>query len=182
MKTLKLDQRFQKIERWLSPLDPSTNYIKALEQRHEGTGRWFLQSASFMKWKTRRNSILWLHGIPRYGKTILSSTIIENLKTSLPSKAVLYFYFDFTDNNKQTHDSMVRSLISQLYYKSDKTSKLLESLFSSCEDGHQQPTSELLYKVLLQMVEQVEEVWIVLDALNECSKGVGRRQKDCCRR
>jgi hypothetical protein len=169
VESLKLDQRNKEIERWLSPPDPSTNYINALEKRYEDTGLWFLQSDSFMEWKTRRNSFLWLHGIPGCGKTILSSAIIEDLKNFLSSKTVLYFYFDFNDSRKQTHDNMVRSLISQLYYRSDETSKLLESLFSSCEDGRQQPTYESLCKVLLQMIEQIKEVWVVLDALDECS-------------
>ncbi|OAL49338.1 hypothetical protein IQ07DRAFT_51103 [Pyrenochaeta sp. DS3sAY3a] len=43
---------------------------------------------------------------------------------------------------------------------------LLASSFTS--GGRQQPTSESLCKVLLQQIEQVKEVWIILDALDEC--------------
>src|SRR2546423_9103116 len=128
VKHLGFEQRREKIERWLSPPDPSTNYNRALQQRQKGTGLWFLQSDAFAKWKTQRNS-LWLYGIPGCGKTILSSTIIEDLKRTFPRQSLLYFYFDFNDTGKQTLESMVRSLISQLYCEYEDTWKQLDPLF-----------------------------------------------------
>lgn len=168
-----LEQRYEKTERWLSPPDPSTNYIKAIQRRQKGSGRWFLEYDHFTKWKKGHNSFLWLHGIPGCGKTILSATIIEDLKRSFPRQSLLYFYFDFNDTGKQTLESMVRSLMNQLSPKNRDTSKELASLFSSCEDGRRQPTTELLCKTFLHMIEQVKEVWIVLDALDECSTRKG---------
>jgi len=166
---LGFEQRREKIERWLSPPDPSMNYNKALKQRQKGTGLWFLQSDVFTKWKIEQNSFLWLYGIPGCGKTILSSTIIEDLERTLPHWSLLYFYFDFSNTSKYTLESMIRALTSQLYYRHVETSQRLESLLSSCEDGHRQPTSESLCNVFLQMIEQTKELWIVLDALDECS-------------
>jgi Cdc6-like AAA superfamily ATPase len=161
-------QNQEVIRRWLSPSDPSTNYNKALHQRQKGTGLWLLQSGLFKKWQTERQSFLWLHGIPGCGKTILSSTVIEDLKSNFPAQSLLYFYFDFTDVDKQTLDNLIRSLISQLYDKRKDTQKLLDSLFSSCDNGRCQPTCESLCKVFLQMINHVEEVYLVLDALDEC--------------
>jgi nucleoside phosphorylase len=163
------EKRRTKIQKWLKPSDPSTNYNKALLQRHEGSGTWFLQGDAFAKWKTLQNSFLWLYGIPGCGKTILSSTIIENLENTSPPRPVIYFYFDFKDTSKQTLESMVRSLISQLSSKSEQTWQSLVSLHSSYDSGRREPLFESLSKVLLQMIEQVEEVWIILDALDECS-------------
>jgi Cdc6-like AAA superfamily ATPase len=165
---LSLEQRRDKIDRWLSPSDPSTNYNKALEQRQKGTGQWLLRSSAFQKWQTDRQSFLWLHGIPGCGKTILSSTVIEHLKTSFPAQPLLYFYFDFTDAGKQTLDNVIRTLISQLYHRRNDTQKPLDSLFSSCGDGRRQPTYESLCKVFLQIINQAQEIYIVLDALDEC--------------
>jgi Cdc6-like AAA superfamily ATPase len=144
-----------------------------LAQRQEGTGLWLLQSRPFTKWHSQQNSFLWLHGIPGCGKTILSSTIIEHLVDTHPDQLLLYFYFDFTDAGKQTLDNVIWSLISQLYHKRKDTQKLLDSLFSSCDNGRRQPTCESLCKVFLQMIEEVKEVYIVLDALDECSTRKG---------
>jgi hypothetical protein len=59
---------------------------------------------------------LWLYGIPGCGKTILSSTIIEDVLYHYhdPTMAVIYFYFDFNDVEKQQYEKMLRSLITQL--------------------------------------------------------------------
>ncbi len=168
MKNLEFEHKREKIERWLSPPDPSANYNKALQQRHRDSGLWFLGRDDFAKWKTRRNSFLWLNGIPGCGKTILSSTIIEHLDAILSPQPLLYFYFDFKDTSKQTRDSMIRSLINQLYYKCIDTQKQLDLLFSSSNNRPYKPTCESLCQVLLQMMEQAKEVWIVLDALDEC--------------
>ena len=133
VKHLGFEERQNKIDRWLSPPDPSTNHNKALQQRHEGSGLWFLQSHAFAKWRRQRNSFLWLNGIPGCGKTILSSAVIKELNNTLPSEPLLYFYFTFNDTGKQSLESMVRSLICQLYYKRRDTWSELDSLFSSCQ-------------------------------------------------
>jgi hypothetical protein len=113
------EHKLDKIELWLSAQDPSINYNKALEQRkNKDSGHWFLQSKAFEKWKTCPNSFLWLHGIPGCGKTILSSTIIEHLGRTIPhTQPLLYFYFDFSDSRKQSLESMICSLTSNLYYQ-----------------------------------------------------------------
>jgi Cdc6-like AAA superfamily ATPase len=170
-------QKREKIEWWLSPSDPSTNYNKALEQHHEGTGLWLLQTHTYAQWKTQHNSTMWLHGIPGCGKTILSSTIVEDLKKTIPQSTLLYFYFDFSDIHKQTLDNMVRSLISQLYSACENTRKRLDSLFASCEDGRRQPTCESLCLALLQLIDPLKDVYIVLDALDECSTRTGSHTK-----
>ena len=169
------DRNCSTVRKWLNSPDPSLNYNKALQQRHQGTGSWFLKSDIFAQWKTRPNSFLWLHGIPGCGKTILSSTIIEDLDKSASSRALLYF--DFNDTGTQSLDNMIRSLISQLYHKREDTRKPLDSLFSSCDDGRRQPTTESLCETLQNMFQQVDEVDIVLDALDECRTRKGTRNQ-----
>jgi hypothetical protein len=165
-------QKRDQIKDWLSPPDPSTNYNKALQQRQEGTGTWLLQSEEFTQWNTRQNSLLWLYGIPGCGKTILSSTAIQHLGTC-SSQPLLYFYFDFNDSRKQNLEDMVMSLVSQLYTRSERTQKPLDALFVSCKEGQTQPSCQSLCKTLTQMIEQAGEVWIVLDALDECRTRAG---------
>ncbi|KAK6356047.1 hypothetical protein TWF718_000421 [Orbilia javanica] len=167
---LRSQQRLTDLNRWLSPPDPSTNYDKALQQYHEATGSWFLESDDFKEWKTRPSSFLWLHGIAGCGKTILSSAIIKNLSPCRP----LYFFFDFNDGDKQTLESMIRALISQLCDRGQNISQL-EHLYSSCGDGRQQPTCQSLRGTFLHMMEPIEETWLVLDALDECSEEERRK-------
>lgn len=96
-------------------------------------------------------SILWLYGIPGCGKTILSSTIIQDLFQHCvddPGKVVAYFYFDFNDLEKQIPELMVKSLICQFSQKCVRIPASLETLFTSCEYGQRYPSLDSLLDVL----------------------------------
>lgn len=160
-----------KIKSWLNPSDPSTNRNKAQDQRHQGTGAWFLQNDIYMEWKeAKQHNAIWLHGIPGCGKTVLSSTVIEDLlaNCSTSSGGVLYFYFDFNDSSKQSFENMVRSLAFQLYQLQENVRKCIDDLHALCKNGNEQPQSRSLVSALDTMLADVDDVWIVLDALDEC--------------
>jgi hypothetical protein len=171
--SLARDARLVKIHQWLSAPDPSMNYQKALKQRQDDTGLWFLGSEQYASWKTDAASSLWLYGIPGCGKTILSSTILQNLLQYCdddPAKTVAYFYFDFNDTQKQYAEPMLRSLICQLSQQSIKIHASLDTLFASHEDGKRQPSLDALLEVTHQIMQQTPQVYIMLDALDECAQ------------
>jgi Cdc6-like AAA superfamily ATPase len=163
-------ERDIKINNWLLPSDSSTNFNEAKGKRHEGTGSWFLESERFKEWKFGSRQCLWLHGIPGCGKTVLCSTIIENLRQNKEdsSHIVLDFFFDFKDEQKRSLDGLVRSLIAQLYSRCEHSRKELDTLFSSCEDGRLQPTSDSLFTTFQRMMNHAEKIQMVIDALDEC--------------
>ena len=170
VESLTRDKRRDKIYEWLSPPDPSTNYKASIEKRYEGTGRWFLESNQFMEWKLGSQQFLWLHGIPGCGKTILSSTIVEHLRSSQEDSppVVLDFYFDFTVTDKQSLESVICSLIAQLCDQNEHAWGRLEQLFTSCKDGKDRPTTQSLRTTLHAMIETFNAIRVVLDALDEC--------------
>lgn len=154
----------------LSAPDPSINHNRARQKNLAQTGGWFVDSDEFGDWKKSSKSFLWLHGIPGCGKTFLASTIIESIcehcrLQNIP--AVAYFYFDFTDLEKQDHDNMLRSLILQFSSKSSKTTKVLDSILANYV---RQPTSTQLLLILRKMCQQFDEAFIILDALDECKE------------
>ena len=154
---------------WLDAPDPSTNYNKALKDRNPKTGSWFIESSIYADWKATRGSFLWLHGIPGCGKTILSSTILQNVLNQYSEKlnsAVLFFYFDFNASEKKRHEKMIRSLICQLSkYCADS---VLQNLYLSCTNGGRQPPEEVLLNTLHEMMTSLGNTYIILDALDEC--------------
>jgi hypothetical protein len=167
------EERLGKICSWLSAPDPSTNYHKAQKQRQADTGLWLLQNARFAEWKAGAASRLWLYGIPGCGKTILSSTIIKHLLQHCDDDASMvtaYFYFDFNDTQKQEPELMLRSLLCQLLQRSDTVPKGVDALFSACDNGQRQPPRHALLEVILQVMQQFTHVYIVLDALDECTQ------------
>jgi hypothetical protein len=161
---LRLSHHEKEIRDWLSAANPSINYANALEKRHKGTGLWFTEGEAFADWKKQPNSFLWLHGIAGCGKTILSSTIIEHLSNvTSRDQVLLYFYFDFNDSNKQTLENMLRSLTYQLYQRQPDARESLDQLWSSS----QHLSRDSLRDTLLAMLGKVNNVSIVLDALDE---------------
>ncbi len=113
--------------------------------------------------------LLWAYGIPGCGKTILSSTVVQYILDycrERPRSAVLYFYFDFNEREKQRHENMIRSLITQLVGYQKRTFDVLDSLFNR----GRQPTSEELLATLKTMVTAFDEIFLILDALDECTE------------
>jgi len=82
--------------------------------------------------------------------------------------AVIYFYFDFNDVEKQQFEKMIFSLIKQLSLRCTSTSRVLAALFSSYMNGERQPTSDALLLTLQHMIREFGETYIILDALDEC--------------
>jgi hypothetical protein len=168
-----MHRRLQKrpdIRAWLSPPDHSIDHQKARDARlHQGPDHWFLKDKIFMNWKTKPASFLWLTGIPGSGKTPLTSAIIDSLQRDTldperNSHVLLYFYF----SDKQSFDSTIRSLVTQLHENHEQAQKHLNLLWSSCQDGRQQPSAEVLSSIFKKMLEDAGEVWMVLESLDKC--------------
>jgi hypothetical protein len=168
-----IDAKLCKIRQWLSAPDPSTNYQKALKLRQADTGLWFLESDAYTRWKRAATTPLWLYGIPGCGKTILSSTVLQNVLQYCqddPGKVTAYFFFDFNDVQKQDPEMMVRSLLCQLSQQSIKVPASLDALFSSCNSGQRQPSIQAVMDALQAMIQDLPQIYIVLDALDECAQ------------
>ncbi|KAH7386811.1 hypothetical protein DE146DRAFT_759229 [Phaeosphaeria sp. MPI-PUGE-AT-0046c] len=167
------DGKLCKIRKWLSAPDPSTNYQKALKLRQADTGLWLTESDAYTGWKRVATTPLWLYGIPGCGKTILSSTILQDLLLHCqddPGKVTAYFFFDFNDAQKQNPELMVRSLLCQLSQQCIKIPASLDALFSSYESGQRQPSTDALMDALRLMIQDIPKTYIVLDALDECAQ------------
>lgn len=82
--------------RWVSSVDYAQEQKDASKERTEGTGKWLLRHEQNCDWSTSNASqILWLHGDLGTGKTMLVSTIIDDLlELTRRSKdqALAYFY------------------------------------------------------------------------------------------
>ncbi|THW78366.1 ankyrin repeat protein, partial [Aureobasidium pullulans] len=92
-----------RIKKWLGPADASINYTNAFASHHKNTGRWFLKGPRYECFRTTPDARLWLRGIPGCGKTVLASTIINDLQedSGASTSTVIYFFFSFADELKQ---------------------------------------------------------------------------------
>jgi len=170
---LRLDSERKAFVEWLQPVDPSTNHNNARAKHEPMTGNWLLESREFAAWLRGPKQLLWLHGIPGCGKSILCSTAIEYVRClceTLPNRSLVYFYFDFSDSKKQETIGLVRSVLSQLISQTGALSDEFKKLYNDNVRGQQQPGVESLISILLSVLRSRPETYIILDALDECSQ------------
>ncbi|KAI0292977.1 hypothetical protein B0F90DRAFT_1928377 [Multifurca ochricompacta] len=176
----KRDQLVKDVQVWLSPTDPSESHNIARKAHHPGTAAWFIQGHTFSEWK-KTGSLLWIHGKPGSGKSVLCSTIIQEIakmrEAGLASMA--YFYFDFRDRAKQDSRGLLSSLLVQLCKQSDLCFDILSRLYSTHEGGSVQPSDDALLECLKDMLARPEQgpIYIILDGLDESPKSSGTPSK-----
>jgi hypothetical protein len=88
------------------------------------------------------------------------------------SSAFAYFFFDGRDGQRglQLVDSLNRSLIAQFAAPYGGVPATLAKLYQSCHDGRSQPSVQSLQSVLFAILESFDDIYIVLDALDECTE------------
>lgn len=102
--------------------------------------------------------------------TFDSSTIIEQLilyGQQIPKTAVIYFYFDFNSTGKRDTDSLIRSLITQLSSQCDTIPAPLLELYNKRSDSTKVLDEEDLFDTLQNLILMFDNVYLVLDALDE---------------
>ncbi|KAJ7272450.1 hypothetical protein C8J57DRAFT_1715826, partial [Mycena rebaudengoi] len=156
--------------KWLEfPADTKDRQHELRKLHHEATGSWLLDDVQFVEWKAMSSS-LWIKGISGTGKSVLSSTVIEEIVKTCPNRsAVAYFYFDFR-NERQRMDIMLRSIIWQLSGQSPSPYRALHQLYETLKNGTILPQHVHLLGVLKDLLSELDQTYIVIDGLDECNK------------
>src|SRR5205814_49793 len=150
IKKMAISDRHKSILKWLKVTDPSVNHNAARLKHEPTTGDWLIQSEIFTDWTKATKEVLWIYGKPGAGKTILCSTLIEHVKSLCKGDSAdryAYFYFDFSDAQKQTVASMLSSLIAQLSVPTLPGE--VDELYRQCNSGQERPCHSDLVKTLI---------------------------------
>ncbi|KAI3317226.1 ankyrin repeat-containing domain protein [Xylariaceae sp. AK1471] len=165
---------------WLCTVDHSEMYNAARDKHESGTCDWLIRdSKEFKTWEGSPSSLLWLYGKAGSGKSILSSSVVKYLRdryASDPGSAFAYFFFSFSDQEKQKVVVMLASLVKQLYASRPDTPQPVKSLGEYKEKG-ERPDIETLEATLIATASGFSSVSIVIDALDECPTLNGERRK-----
>ncbi|KAL4780700.1 purine and uridine phosphorylase [Aspergillus varians] len=170
------DEERQKIAEWLSSTDYTSFQADFFNQRMEGTGRWLLETTEFRGWEQRKG-VLYCPGIPGSGKTILSSIVINHLQEIYSADervGIAYVFFDYRQQNEQKLRGILAILLKQLVHKLDLISADLNELYKRYHDGAHLQRDEIA-RLLVTASNAYSRVYIVVDALDECSDSDGTR-------
>jgi ankyrin repeat domain-containing protein 50 len=93
-----------------------------------------------------------------------------------PYAAVVYFYFSFSDQEKQNTENMLRLLIVQLCGRRPDTPKALLDLRRFWDVNHQ-PDLDSLETTLRVCIQDFKGVYVVIDALDEYPSANDERER-----
>jgi DNA replication protein DnaC len=164
--------------RWISPADVA-RFHETAQRRHEGgTGEWLLNGSHYAHWKTSAQPLCWINGKAGSGKTILCSTVIDDLKKHVASakdesSQLVYFYFSFSDQQKKSLTDFLRSIVAQLCHLTP-VFDLLKSIKKSSSTGG--PSVDDLRRVL-ELALKHTRLFVVIDALDEVPE-TGDQRRD----
>ncbi|CAJ0538940.1 Ff.00g068020.m01.CDS01 [Fusarium sp. VM40] len=144
------------------------------------SGRWlFRNHSTIAKWMSEENtpdSAIWLHGNFGYGKTVLASLIVDELKPaegeetrfSLPEDSkTCFFYCEKDDNEHRSHLDILKGILLQMVESEDYILPLCnqERMTSG---GVNLMDARVAQKLIKTYIEYCPRQYIVIDGLDEC--------------
>ncbi|KAH6679762.1 hypothetical protein B0J14DRAFT_559066 [Halenospora varia] len=171
-----------KIFEWLSCTEYTSHHRSKVKNLLPGSGQWLLRKPEFMEWLgSSSSSILWLHGIPGSGKSMLVAHVIEFLRKHSSRQTypapIAYYYCARSANEPERADpeELLRSILEQLA-SSDLDSPIRLEVVSyykrkKRESRGRKPeklTLEETVDLLLELTANDPAI-IILDGLDECN-------------
>lgn len=166
-------KELEKMKQWLQSTDPGPNHRAAQEAHEPLTGNWLLKSPDYCAWRAGSGALLWLNGISGCGKTVLSATVIDDVRrfcSTNPDTCYAYYYFDFNDTAKTKPYSMVSSLLGMLGCSMESQPQCIRDLHDKHLDRQQEPSFDDMVSALVSVLQGRCKVYILLDALDECAE------------
>lgn len=179
----KLDQQHQEaidqmqkvsVLNWLSPLQMNQIHQTVSDRVEKGCGQWFLTSSVFLSWMAAINKPLWCWGIPGAGKTVLASITVNNLRKARNeamknNRGVAVMYIKYNEP-EQTLENLLGSLLRQLIESADGIPSAVLQLYDHHRHRNTAPSLDDLCGSLLLVIDSFTEVFVIIDALDECSE------------
>lgn len=160
---------------WISTQGYTNKHSTIRIPRIDKTGQWLLDHTTFRVWRDDiepPNNVLWCHGNPGTGKSVLASLVIDHLQESSVGEdsATLFAYFDYRDQEDQSSDSITASLLQQIAATHTDLPEAICNFYNKFKSNGIKPRLQDLEKALLLVCRNFERVFVVIDALDECEE------------
>jgi hypothetical protein len=153
------------IYRWLETTDPSPLHNRAWKLHEPHTSGWIERSTECNEWLTGDTRCLWIHGIPRAGKTILTSFIVEQVKRHCKSRqdSGHSYYYCYFGHNQDEASPFLRWTIAQLCRQANCVPEFVYELY---KQGGQPNLADLMLALEVSL-NSFDIAYIVIDAVDE---------------
>lgn len=171
--------RHEKLMGWISPTNFPSRQSDLMTCRQKGTGQWFLEAPEFTKWLHGANKTLFCPGIPGAGKTMIAAIVINHLLELMWSGAVgvAYVYCNYKAQADQNAADILAAILKQLVQARPSIAEPVERLHKKHADRGTKPSLEEIFGALQSVLTNYSSVYVVVDALDECSDRDGNRRQ-----
>ncbi|KXJ87825.1 ankyrin repeat-containing domain protein [Microdochium bolleyi] len=164
-----------KVRTWLQPTDyegDGSELRKHTTAHLDGTCKWLLEGAAYHDWQSAGNEqrLLWIRGIPGAGKSVIAASLIERLRQE--GVPVLFFFFRHIIAANHEPIAAVRDWLAQLLPFSPPLQVKLNGYRTTKRTIDNLDSAELWLE-LQSALQQIPKVYVVVDALDEMSHGIG---------
>ncbi|KAI5921727.1 hypothetical protein F4810DRAFT_722080 [Camillea tinctor] len=153
---------------WLNVTNPSGRYNEMLRLHQPGTNSWVSITEQWTNWINphRDNAnFVTVHGIPGAGKSVLAAhliSLIEQIVRQSPREFCVY-YFCYHQNTQDETIPILKWVILQLCRKSGR----IPLEIYQCFKQWLKPTIEVLLDAIEALVGDWDNLYLVIDALDE---------------
>ncbi|OJD10599.1 hypothetical protein AJ78_08434, partial [Emergomyces pasteurianus Ep9510] len=175
------DQQIEHILNWLSPTNFWLQQEDLSSRRQPGAGQWLLNHPRFLSWAEGKEETVWCRGAPGVGKTVLVSSVVEFLESDLPTQGLglAFLYCDHKSRLLQTVEYFLGAIIRQIVERRLAIPEDIKTQFQENRGKGPSASSKCLPGLLKSLANECSEVYIVIDALDECIDKNGNSIWNC---
>ncbi|KAJ7349860.1 hypothetical protein DFH08DRAFT_742347 [Mycena albidolilacea] len=172
------EERYHKICGWLCARQGNGDNMSHLRVHNSlhlhGTCEWLFQHSTYVDWRDGAMNlpILWVHGPPGSGKSILSTRVIHVLSEAPASNAHVVAYHFYRFDQMHTASETLRLLASQLFDAHwNHVHVVPENICSNSKTQQNVCSLENVQELITQLVQCLPRTYFILDGLDEECNG-----------
>ncbi|ROT37132.1 hypothetical protein SODALDRAFT_279597 [Sodiomyces alkalinus F11] len=161
----------REVHAWLlGKQPPNKRYEDSRVKRLPGTCDWIFTRPAFARWSAADPSpgsarLLWIHGPPGFGKTVLCTRTVEHL-SAVPGNTVAHFFFSSDHESRHDPYAAARSWVSQLASQPEAYA-LVRQRWETTKDHV--ATRATVIQLLHDVLQATPGCYLVVDSLDECT-------------
>ena len=144
-------------------------------RRVPGTCEWFIEHTKYIGWRsTKCPNLLWVSADAGYGKSVLASFLIDDLKAATSTVDTTVCYFSFKDDNRDQKNSLsaLRSILHQVFTEDSTLIKHAMSQFK-LKGTNFAEEFPVLWDILVAITADDlhgRNIICILDGLDKCER------------
>ena len=161
----------------ISDYHPLRIYREFARSRCPGTTQWVLHHETYLRWRAvEGSSCLWLTGKIGSGKTLVTSTVIEQLlqEEEGDDGVVLHYFYRHSHKADLNAIAFLKSCIKQMLTHLESTSQSCPPAIDSYLRHHCGPNKnhthleEVIENAFTPLTSAIDRITLVVDGLDEC--------------